>query len=91
MRKVIFFAFVIGLATSCEHAPEGVIALSGDEVESKLQEALISAKAGDEIIIPEGTYSFQRSLSLFDIPNVTIKGAGKKKTICSFDGQIEGA
>jgi parallel beta-helix repeat protein len=61
------------------------------EYEKELQTLLINAKDGDVIEIPEGTFSFTRSLSLTDVPNVTIKGAGKEKTILSFKGQIDGA
>ncbi|PCJ83993.1 MAG: hypothetical protein COA57_10130 [Flavobacteriales bacterium] len=59
--------------------------------ETQLQERLLSAKAGDVIEIAEGTHKFTRSLSLDGIDNVTIKGAGKDKTILSFKEQIEGA
>ena len=56
-----------------------------------LQKNLITAKDGDEILLPAGTFDFKRSISLNDTPNITIKGAGKGKTILSFKGQIEGA
>lgn len=56
-----------------------------------LQRRLIEAKPGEQILLPEGTFDFKRSISLNDIPDVTIKGAGKGKTILSFKGQIEGA
>jgi hypothetical protein len=49
------------------------------DYEKELQTLLINAKDGDVIEIPEGTFSFTRSLSLTDVPNVTIKGAGKDK------------
>ncbi len=55
-----------------------------------LQKQLIEAKEGDVIEMPAGTFEFTRPLSFQDVPNVTIKGAGKKKTILSFKGQIEG-
>lgn len=63
----------------------------GKSIEKDLQTELINAKAGDVINIPEGKFTFSRSLSLNDIPNVTIKGAGMDKTILSFKGQIDGA
>ena len=65
--------------------------MSATEVESSLQKKLIEAKDGEMILLPEGNFSFKRGLSFNDIPNVTIKGMGKGKTILSFKGQIEGA
>ena len=65
--------------------------ISADAVTKELQKRLITAKAGDQIILPEGTFEFKRSISLNDTPEITIKGAGKDKTILSFKGQIEGA
>ncbi len=57
---------------------------------TELQTALLSAQAGDVISIPEGTFEFNRSLSL-SVDGVTIRGAGMDKTILSFKGQISGA
>lgn len=56
-----------------------------------LQERLINAQDGEEILLPEGKFDFQRELSLADLSGITIKGAGKGKTVLSFKGQIEGA
>ncbi len=60
-------------------------------VVENLQRRLIEATPGEHIVLPEGTFEFRRSLSLNDTPNITIKGAGKGKTILSFANQIEGA
>ena len=51
---------------------------------------LLDAKTGDVIEIPEGRFSFDRSLSL-TADGVTIRGAGMDKTILSFKGQVQGA
>ena len=51
---------------------------------------LIDAKPGDVIEIPEGTYNFDRSLSL-TVDGVIIRGAGMDKTVLSFKGQVSGA
>jgi len=59
--------------------------------EEQLMNALINAQEGDVIEIPEGTFEFKRQLSLNDVPNITIKGAGMKKSILSFKNQVEGA
>jgi parallel beta-helix repeat protein len=58
--------------------------------QKQLQTRLLDAKPGDVIEIPEGFYSFDRSLSL-TVDGVTIRGAGHDKTILSFKGQIAGA
>lgn len=51
---------------------------------------LIDAKPGDVIEIPEGKFSFDRSLSLA-VNGVTIRGKGMDKTILSFKDQVAGA
>jgi parallel beta-helix repeat protein len=91
--------FGIGLASICafvlittwQPADTAPAALSADNLVMEIQKRLIEAKAGDEILLPEGTIDFKRSISLNDTPNVTIKGQGKGKTILSFKNQIEGA
>lgn len=57
----------------------------------KLQEQLILADSGSIIEIPEGLFRFDRSLSLDGIDHVTIRGAGRDKSILSFQGQKDGA
>lgn len=51
---------------------------------------LIDARPGDVIEIPEGKFSFDRSLSLA-VNGVTIRGKGMDKTILSFKDQLAGA
>ena len=55
-----------------------------------LMTQLLDAKPGDVITIPEGVFSFDRSLSL-TVDGVTIRGAGMDKSILSFKNQIAGA
>jgi parallel beta-helix repeat protein len=76
---------------SCQSEPKGPQPMKADEVVAEFQKRLIEAKDGDLIQLPEGAFSFKRALSFNDIPNVTIKGAGKGKTILSFKEQVEGA
>jgi parallel beta-helix repeat protein len=66
---------------------EGIIQVSteGDFTEN-LQLALIEAKPGETIIMPEGTFAFTTGLSL-DVDGVTLKGAGQDKTLLDFAGQ----
>ncbi|MFK7981920.1 MAG: parallel beta-helix domain-containing protein [Saprospiraceae bacterium] len=86
----LFIAFLL-LGTSCQTAEKGPQTMSADNLVKNIQKRLIEAKAGDQILLPAGTFDFKRSLSLNDTPDITIKGAGKGKTILSFKGQIEGA
>jgi parallel beta-helix repeat protein len=55
-----------------------------------LMQQLLDAKPGDVIEVPEGRYSFDRSLSLL-ADGVTIRGKGMDKSILSFEGQVAGA
>ncbi len=59
-------------------------------IQEILQETLILAKPGDEIILAAGIYEFTDGLSL-DIDNIKLSGAGHEKTILSFTNQITGA
>ncbi|MFN3609864.1 MAG: parallel beta-helix domain-containing protein [Hyphomonas sp.] len=54
-----------------------------------LQAALIAARPGETILMPEGTFQLTDGLSL-DVDGVTLRGAGQEKTILDFTGQ-EGA
>ncbi len=65
--------------------------LKGQDLQKTLQTQFITASAGDVIQIPEGHFLFDRSLSLDEKKDITIKGAGKDKTFLSFKGQLEGA
>lgn len=59
--------------------------------ETKLQEQLILVEDGGTVDIPAGHFAFKKALSLEGKKDVTIKGAGKDKTILSFLGQTDGA
>jgi len=85
------FIAVLLLGTGCQTAEQGPQVMAAKDLVKNIQKRLIEAKAGDQILLPAGTFDFKRSLSLNDTPDITIKGAGKGKTILSFKGQIEGA
>ena len=53
---------------------------------SNLQAALIAAKPGDTIVLPQGTFALIDPLSL-DVDGVTLRGAGQDKTILDFANQ----
>ncbi len=81
--------FLLLIAAGCQQ--NGNAPMDPATVEDDLQRRLIEATPGEQIILPEGTFQFNRSISLNDTPNITIKGAGKGKTILSFADQIQGA
>ncbi|MCF1437976.1 MAG: right-handed parallel beta-helix repeat-containing protein, partial [Shewanella sp.] len=65
---------------------------AGDNLTTRIQEALINAQSGDVIVLPEGNFKIQSTL-LFDgdvdgdgvfAKNITIKGYGMDKTILDF-------
>jgi parallel beta-helix repeat protein len=58
----------------------------GDDAQQALQEALILAEPGDEIVLAAGRYTLTDGLSL-DVDNVTVRGAGMDGTVLDFTGQ----
>ncbi len=87
-RTILFLSLLlIALATFPATA---VVIEPGRDVQEKLQEALILAKAGDTIELAAGTYVLTMGLSL-DVDNVTVRGAGQDKTILSFKTQNAGS
>ena len=92
MPKLLALAIAAALLTACGKGQQAVPPpTSQDQAFQKtLIERLIDAKPGEVIQIPAGTYRFDRSLSL-RVNGVTIRGAGKDKTILSFKGQVSGA
>ena len=63
---------------------------AGPDFQKRLQEALITAKPGAVIELPEGRLPVDRGLSL-SVDRVTIRGKGIDKTILSFKDQKSGA
>ncbi|PZT85166.1 MAG: hypothetical protein DI637_12675 [Citromicrobium sp.] len=58
----------------------------GEGAQERLQEALILAQPGDDIVLSEGRYALTDGLSL-DIDGVTVRGAGMDGTVLDFTGQ----
>ncbi len=59
----------------------------GADAQERLQEALILAEPGDEIVLGEGYFTLTDGLSL-DVDSVTVRGAGMDKTVLDFTKQI---
>jgi parallel beta-helix repeat protein len=76
------------LLTSCAQKNAGLQA--GPHFEKDLQTALIQAKPGTVIELPEGKFDMTGTLSL-TVPNVTIRGKGIGKTILSYRNQTSGS
>ena len=55
----------------------------GEGAQARLQEALILAEPGDEIVLEAGRYALTDGLSL-DVDNVTVRAAGMDGTVLDF-------
>ena len=58
----------------------------GEGAQEALQEALILAEPGDEIVLAAGRYTLTDGLSL-DVDDVTVRGAGMDGTVLDFTAQ----
>jgi parallel beta-helix repeat protein len=88
MKNYLTLSLSVLLISSCAKK-EGTIA-AGPNFEKDLQTALIQAKPGAVIELPEGTFPMAGTLSL-TVANVTIRGQGIGKTVLSYKGQKTGA
>ena len=59
---------------------------AGEGAQERLQEALILAAPGDEIVLGAGRFVLTDGLSL-DVTGVTVRGAGMDETVLDFTGQ----
>ncbi len=87
MRFAALFIAALALV-SCAKKDGGLTA--GPDFQKQLQEALITAKPGAVIEIPEGKHALDRQISL-SVANVTIRGKGINKSILSFATQKSGS
>ncbi len=84
-------AAALALAACGKKEASGPAAPAGPvDFPAQLMAQLLDAKPGDVIELPEGKFSFDRSLSL-NVDGVTIRGKGLDKTILSFKDQVAGA
>ncbi len=74
--------------SSCSSQKSGL--QPGPGFRKALQEALIQAKPGDVIEIPEGKHDIDTPLSL-SVDNVTLRGKGMDKSVLSFKNQAAGS
>jgi parallel beta-helix repeat protein len=79
-----------GAAGNDDGSEDNIVRIeAGENFQSRLLEALISAQPGDIVEIPEGVFNLTSALSL-DVDSVTIRGQGHDKTILDFGGQLSG-
>jgi len=88
MFKRLTLSLSLLLLSSCAKKEEGIAA--GPNFEKDLQTALIQAKSGAVIELPEGVFPMTGTLSL-TVANVTIRGKGIGKTVLSYKNQTSGA
>ena len=87
---VLVMGLVMSLVMLSSCARRAGAIASGPNFEKDLQRALIQAKPGDVMHLPEGTFNMTGTLSL-TVPRVTIRGQGIGKTVLSYKGQKTGA
>ncbi len=81
--------FAVALAAPIMASPamaKTINVAAEDGAQERLQEALILAETGDEIILGKGTFVLSDGLSL-DVDGVTVRGAGPDATVLDFTGQ----
>jgi len=87
---VLFGIFSCLFILSCgETIPPNEIRVKIEEGKSPyeaIQEALIKATPGKIVVLPEGKFALDRSLSL-TVDKVTVRGQGHDKTVLSFKSQ----
>src|SRR5499427_3605740 len=91
MRKLALAAAVITIAGCGQSsAPtQGGLSAADAAFQKQLQEQFLDAKPGTVIEIPAGTHPLDRVLTL-RANGVTVRGAGKDKSILSFKNQVSG-
>ncbi|OBV11446.1 parallel beta-helix domain-containing protein [Erythrobacter dokdonensis] len=75
------------LATAAPLAAETHVIAPGEGAQERLQEALILAEPGDEIVLEAGRFVLTDGLSL-DVDGVTVRGAGMDASVLDFTGQM---
>ncbi|MCR4315944.1 MAG: right-handed parallel beta-helix repeat-containing protein [Planctomycetes bacterium] len=86
----IVLAGIIIFDCGQDEASSVVNIAAGDNAAEMLQEALLNAKPGTVVVLPEGTIKCASEISC-SVDGVTLRGAGHRKSILSFKEQIAGA
>ncbi|WP_435418210.1 parallel beta-helix domain-containing protein [Parerythrobacter aurantius] len=87
MKRLLIGSLAAALATP--GLAETIAVAPGDGAQERLQEALILAEPGDEILLGAGRFVLTDGLSL-DVDGVTVRGAGMDATVLDFGAQKDG-
>ncbi len=85
MRMTLIAALAVSVAAAPLAAATHEVA-AGEGAQVRLQEALILAKPGDEVVLGPGRFMLDDGLSL-DVDGVTVRGAGMHATVLDYNGQ----
>lgn len=85
MRKLLLAALAASTVSAPVLAATRQVA-AGEGAQARLQEALILAELGDEVVLGAGRFAIDDGLSL-DVNGVTLRGAGMNATVLDFSGQ----
>ena len=77
---------VSAIAIAAPAYAETLIIEAGEGAQERLQEALILAKPGDEVVLGKGRFVLTDGLSL-DVDGVTVRGAGMDASVLDFTNQ----
>ncbi|MEM7665747.1 MAG: parallel beta-helix domain-containing protein [Pseudomonadota bacterium] len=77
---------VLALASAAPVLAETHTIEPGEGAQERLQEALILAEPGDEVVLEAGRYDLTDGLSL-DVDGVTLRGAGMNESVLDFTNQ----
>ncbi|HAU22413.1 MAG TPA: hypothetical protein DCS24_07435 [Erythrobacter sp.] len=86
MRKLGGAALIAAIAIANPALAETHTIVPGKGAQERLQEALILAEPGDEIVLEAGRFELTDGLSL-DVDSVTVRGAGMDETVLDFTNQ----
>ncbi|WP_336986072.1 parallel beta-helix domain-containing protein [Altererythrobacter aquiaggeris] len=89
MTEKVNFACMAAVAAVLWTSPvsaETIRVEPGEGAQERLQEALILAEPGDEIVLGEGRFELTDGLSL-DVDGVTLRGAGSEFSVLDFTAQ----
>lgn len=85
MRMILIASLALGAAGSPLMAATHEVA-AGEGAQARLQEVLILAQPGDEVVLGAGRFVLDDGLSL-DVDRVTVRGSGMDTTVLDFTGQ----
>src|SRR3546814_1021353 len=86
MRILKGAALIAAFAAAGPAWADTITVEAGEGAQERLQEALILAAPGDEVVLGAGRFELTDGLSL-DVDKVTLRGAGIDESVLDFSGQ----